>query len=496
MPLQRYGTGFLKGLTNVAQQAKTDLRDKEDTESRNNLAMAQLALQSGDPVLIQGALDRLTDDFGGGKPRAGGKKGAGGAADPKSMIAQLLIGGLDRDEGSGAAQDPLRLSTPQETATREQTKASAATEGLVARMRELVSPDGTPMFTTEQIAAAVGGQLGVPAPTVQFAPGGSTVFRDGEQGATLPATALQNRMQSVPGEIPDGAGGFTPAFGRFDRTTGEYVGEDGTVLPDFRPRTTTGSRSLGTEREALALEMFGSTASQLTREQIAIINRMLPERAGTLAEARGLGTGAARIETELNMPLSEAEVARQDVPFGTTMRDLIGFEPVTPGQRARKAAVTSLAPQLTQIRELIGTVFPTASGLTGALTASAVLAQKRASRDPGMASLVAAINLAIGNVARVLAAESGRLTEQDAERARSALADLQGFTDTRESALAKITQAERAMAIIARSIQTPGEQLREREGGSVQFQGQTYNFDSQAQADLWLRGAEAEAAGR
>mgnify|MGYP003662551205 CR=1 FL=1 len=90
--------------------------------------------------------------------------------------------------------------------------------------------------------------------------------------------------------------------------------------------------------------------------------------------------------------------------------------------------------------------------MTGVAKASFELGKKRLSRDPAYSALQGQINLALGNIAKVLAAESGRLTEQDAERARSALADLQGWTDTRKSAIAKIAEVETALANIANNI--------------------------------------------
>lgn len=104
-------------------------------------------------------------------------------------------------------------------------------------------------------------------------------------------------MQSIAGEMPDGK----PAFGVFDRALGKYL-DPNTQKPleGFRPRTTTGSTSLGADRESIAREMFGKPAAQLTTAQMAQVNdRVLSfsgEKAGSVTTGRG--------EASANIPLS------------------------------------------------------------------------------------------------------------------------------------------------------------------------------------------------
>lgn len=104
-------------------------------------------------------------------------------------------------------------------------------------------------------------------------------------------------MQSIAGEMPDG----TPAFGVFNRATGKYI-DPNTQQPleGFRPRTTTGSTSLGTDRESLARQMFGKPAARLTPTEMAAVNdRLLSfsgERAGAVTSGRG--------EAAADIPLS------------------------------------------------------------------------------------------------------------------------------------------------------------------------------------------------
>jgi hypothetical protein len=105
-------------------------------------------------------------------------------------------------------------------------------------------------------------------------------------------------MQSIAGEMPDG----TPAFGVFDRASGKYKNPDtGQPLEGFRPRTTTGSTSMGADRESIAREMFGKRPAQLTPEQMAQVNdRLLTfggEKAGAVTAGRGEAAAAVPLST-------------------------------------------------------------------------------------------------------------------------------------------------------------------------------------------------------
>ena len=106
--------------------------------------------------------------------------------------------------------------------------------------------------------------------------------------------------QSIPGELPDG----TPAFGTFDRLSGKYLDPDtNQPLEGFRPRTTTGSTSLGSDRESISRELFGKRASQLTATEMAQVNNRLlsfgGEKAGAVESGRGSAAG--------NIPLSTSQ---------------------------------------------------------------------------------------------------------------------------------------------------------------------------------------------
>ena len=111
-------------------------------------------------------------------------------------------------------------------------------------------------------------------------------------------------MQSVPGELPDG----TPAFGVFDRTPGsptygKYLDADTQrPLEGFRPRTTTGSTSMGADRESISMEMFGHRAARNTPEQMAAVNKRLlafgGEKAGAVTSGRGEAAADVPLSTQ------------------------------------------------------------------------------------------------------------------------------------------------------------------------------------------------------
>lgn len=267
----------------------------------------------------------------------------------------------------------------------------------------------------------------------------------------------------VPGELPDGS----PTYGVWDPTTRTAVDLEGNDIPGFRPRTTTPSASSGVDRDALSRAEFGKPYARLTQDQQQRVLSLELEFRENRSYAAGRGAGGARIETELGMPLSVTETAAQNVPIGTTMADLKGIVPVTPEQRIRKVAALALVPQIDEMVRLLPLVFPSGTGIGGAAGASLALAQKRAGRDPDFARLQAQLNLAIGNVSRVLAAETGRLTEQDVARAQKALMDLNGWTDTLESAQAKIGIVVGTLTKIKEDIKTPGQILEERKTQGV-----------------------------
>ena len=111
-------------------------------------------------------------------------------------------------------------------------------------------------------------------------------------------------VQAVPGEMPDGS----PAYAVFDRTSGsptygKFVDADtGRPLEGFRPRTTTGSTSLGADRESKARELFNKPAARLTASEMAEVNKALltfgGEKAGAVTTGRGEAAAAIPLNTQ------------------------------------------------------------------------------------------------------------------------------------------------------------------------------------------------------
>jgi hypothetical protein len=234
------------------------------------------------------------------------------------------------------------------------------------------------------------------------------------------------------------------------------------------PKTALSSRAVNST-EAVAHELFGkpdedprSVMARLTPEEMAQVNKTVNERSVTQA---GQTTAAREAASNLAFTqkwLTAEQAGNLGVPIGSSLSDLQGFSPLTEDQRKRKDAVIALAPQVTAIEDLIRKVIP--AGMN-AVQASAVIASKRLRRDPDYARLEGEINRAVGNIARVLAAENGRLTQPDVERASKSLADLQGWTDTQESALARLQDVSGAMDRILADLRTGGEPALRKSGG-------------------------------
>jgi hypothetical protein len=107
--------------------------------------------------------------------------------------------------------------------------------------------------------------------------------------------------QSIAGELPDG----TPAFGIFDRINEQYL-DPATREPieGFRPRTTTGSQSLGVYAERAARELGYPTANAAAQAgEMEAVNQRASEIAGEQAGATTTGRGEAAAE----VPLSTAQ---------------------------------------------------------------------------------------------------------------------------------------------------------------------------------------------
>jgi len=239
-------------------------------------------------------------------------------------------------------------------------------------------------------------------------------------GINIPRDYAAGRPQSIAGEMPDG----TTAFGVF--TGGQYLDPDtGRPLEGFRPRTTTGSRSLGADRESLAKEMFGKTASQLTSEQMAKVNVKLPEFAGEMAEGRGLGTGRAKTATELAAPIGPTAAALYNVPPTTTLAQLSQTNTLRPEQQEKVASLGQVDQLLDEIGEALPLVFPDVEpGVWGRLQTQFALGTKKLAADEDLAVLDASISAALAQVAQLSGQPGSRLSDRDVEMAKNTLVEL------------------------------------------------------------------------
>lgn len=268
------------------------------------------------------------------------------------------------------------------------------------------------------------------------------------------------------GSAPDAEGNLQPAWAVWHPALMQFVHPGTTTpFPEFQPTpprsATPATHFYGVDAESISKEAaFGGIPfAQQTPEGAAKVNAEVQRRKIETAGQREAATGAQRNITRMGAPLSPEQAATQGVPFGTSMANLQGLKPITGPERVRYDAAKALAPQITEIADLIRTVFPSGTGLRGAIQASQVLAAKRLRRDPDMQRLEGALQRATGNIARVLNAESGRLTQQDIERAQKSLLDISGFTDTQESALAKLQDVEQALTRVTEDITPPGARI-------------------------------------
>ena len=270
--------------------------------------------------------------------------------------------------------------------------------------------------------------------------------------------AAGSALRSVPGELADG----TAAYGVFNPQTGQYIDPDtGEPIPNFRPRTTTGSRTLGGDREALSMEMFGKQASQLTADEMAQLNAALPDYLARLAHGRGTGTGQAKIETAQQMPLSPEQAAVQGVPMGTTPASVAGQTPQTKEIQDIRRAMTTMQPKLDALERAIRTTLPAAGdSLVGQLKAQGEVAWNTFRKKPEIAALQAMVQGLAGDVATVVQQQKGQLSDNDRRYALAQLAELDSWQpDTQESAIAKVGVLRQILGMVQTNLpaqMTPG----------------------------------------
>jgi len=232
--------------------------------------------------------------------------------------------------------------------------------------------------------------------------------------------------QSIAGEIVGADGKTTPAFGVFDRQRGVYL-DPATQQPiqGFRPRTSTGSTSMGADREAIARELYGRPFAQLSQQEQGAVNKQAITRAGTMAEERGLGTGRAKIATELASPIGPAAAAQYNVSPTTTLGQLQNLIGLNDAQKDRVYALSQIDVTLDEIEQMIPKVFPNvAPGMSGALKTALSLGAQRLAGDADLAALDAAIEGSLAQVAQLSGQPGSRLSDNDIKMARAELANL------------------------------------------------------------------------
>jgi hypothetical protein len=452
-----FGGGFAKGLANVLyrnqQQKREDERRAQEKKDELNLKVFDFAMQNDPENAEAFAQTAFPDVFGQvGKPTKVKK----GEVSPWQKVRNVLGAfkpHLGMGGGSGAPA-PVEMSggTP---------APASQTMDAIAPVRAPPSDTPRPPATTviPGTGIPVEGTPAAPTATGQ-APKQATMFgirvpsreqqeesktgieakvriarRMVENGTAKSIDEALDRVgltdtrgslasspyQSVPGTLNG-----KPAFGVFDRASGKYVDPvTHAVLEGFTPTTASASRTLGNDREALAIQMFGKRASELDQQQMAAVNAALPTFAGTMSEARGMGSGRAKIATELNMPVGATVGAQFNVPPTTPLSALAQANGLTAEQQEKIANIAVVERSITEIEGLLGVVFPNVEpGLWGRLQSQWSLGVQKLNADEDLAQLDAAIELALANVSR-LGGQTGVLSNQDIQRAQATLASLE-----------------------------------------------------------------------
>jgi hypothetical protein len=282
------------------------------------------------------------------------------------------------------------------------------------------------------------------------------------RGERLKARGAES--QSIAGEVTDPKTGQThPEFGIFDRGRQGYIYPEGhphagQPIPNFNPRTTTGSTSMGADREAVARELFGLPYVQLNQTQQGTVNTTAITRAGQKAEATGLGTGRAQIATKLATPIGPTAARQYNVNPTTTLGELHNTIGLTDVQKQRIYAVGQLDTMIKDIETGLPKVFPNVQpGIGGAITTALSLGIQKLSADDDLAGLDAAINGALAQVAQMTGQPGSRLSDKDLELAKSLLANLKPTLfggDTLATAQARLNVLKELMNKAQESIPT------------------------------------------
>jgi hypothetical protein len=247
---------------------------------------------------------------------------------------------------------------------------------------------------------------------------------------------------SIQGETTDAQGNATPAWGVFDKTAGHYKHPvTGAPMLTFRPRTSTGSKSLGADFEIAAKEAGFASGALVPPEQIQTVELRANAITQARAQSRGMGSGAAQIQTDLNKPIGPTAGALYNVPPTTTLGQLAGQSGITEAEKTKLSSLAAADKSIQEITDLIPQVFPAVEpGIVGRLQSQLALGMQHLGASEDLAQLDAAINLAVVNIAR-LAGETGRVPIGLITQAKAALAQTTPSLfggDTRQTAQAKL----------------------------------------------------------
>jgi hypothetical protein len=272
----------------------------------------------------------------------------------------------------------------------------------------------------------------------------------GDDAIRAMASRAAMRPQSIAGEIVGPDGTVSPAFGVF--VNGRYVDPDtGQPIENFRPRTTTGSggNPLGVigNRAAVALGYQNAAAAIAAGKQEELTAKVA-ELQQNDSLVRGRGTGQARIETELDMPIGTTASVQFGVPPTTSLRELRETVGLTPADAEKIAGLRQVDQLIGEIDSGLALVFPDVEpGIWGRIKTQLSLGAQKLAADEDMATLDANIQLALGEMAK-LAGQSGVLSTDDVRRAEQTLAQLtpQVFGgDTLASARARLGVVKRLL---------------------------------------------------
>lgn len=230
--------------------------------------------------------------------------------------------------------------------------------------------------------------------------------------------------QSIAGEIVGPDRTVKPAFGVF--SNGQYHDPNtGLLLQGFRPRTTTGSTSMGADREAIARELFGMPFAQLNQTQQGTVNTTAIGRTRDIAFQRGMGTGQAKIATELATPVGPSAARLYNVSPTTTLEELRNVVGLSDEQKSRVYAASQLDVMIDDIDALLPDVFPNVpEGWKGSIKSALSLGIQKFTGDADLAALDAAINGALAQVAQMTGQPGSRLSDKDLLLAKGLLANL------------------------------------------------------------------------